>query len=416
MNPAPHDLDAERAVLASCLLHASVRKTVTNDVGVTPADFYLPGHGQVFAAMLDLDAQGSTVDALLVARHARLDLEHIEGLIVFAPATKDIRSHAQRVKAVATRRAKWIAAQELLAALDAEDDDAAAVAEGQFTAAQRHDTTSLSAEQLGSRLLDWLAEKAPPAISTGFPVLDRNIGGGMRPGDTTVVAAWTSWGKSALADTILTNAAREGHRCHVYVNEMSDVDRGLRMLARETGVPYPRIAVKNLDAADLAAVVDRAAHLPFGLTDCAGWTADRVARDILAQRWDVACLDLLHNMPHRDEKDLSAAIVTLTAAALRARTHLIVVCQLNDARAQGGRLPQPVTRDVRGSNMIRNSAANVLLLHRDQEEQQMGVVELLPEGALVAGKARHGRIGAQAPVRFDYRSMSFREVFVGGAA
>jgi hypothetical protein len=177
-------------------------------------------------------------------------------------------------------------------------------------------------------------------------------------------------------------------------------------------VPFSRLIVKNLDQADLAEVVERCGDLPFGLTDCAGWTADQVARDIRSHRWDLACVDLLHNMPHRDEKELSGAIVTLAAAALHAGTHLLVVCQLNDARATSGRLPAPVMRDIRGSNMIRNVAATVLLLNRDQEEPEPGEVIVLPAGALVAGKARHGQIGASCAVWFDHRSMSFREPVV----
>lgn len=95
----------------------------------------------------------------------------------------------------------------------------------------------------------------------------------------------------------------------------------------------------------------------------------------------------------------------LVSAALSAGTHLILVCQLNEARALGDLLPRPVLRDIRDSGMIKNLCANVLLLHREQKKDQ-GIVFTTRETILMAAKARHGQLGA-AVLEFEPERMRF---------
>ena len=210
---------------------------------------------------------------------------------------------------------------------------------------------------------------------------------------------------SALVDTILHDASLAGYRCHAYLNEMSPRDRTLRTLARISGVKYGHLVRRELDQHTAPRVLQAAQRIPFGLTDCSQWSADQIARHVRANRWDLWTLDLVHNIPYERESELHRIVATLAAAARSTGSHLLLVTQFNEARAVGETLPMPVARDIRGSGMIKNLAANVLLLHRQQRNHD-GFVTTDLDGIIKIDKSRHGRLGA-ADVVFDPDRMRF---------
>lgn len=76
-----------------------------------------------------------------------------------------------------------------------------------------------------------------PRVLTGLTALDELLGGGLRPGRLTVVAARTAMGKSVLALTMARNCAfRQGRPAQVASLEMSNEGLLERTLAAETGV------------------------------------------------------------------------------------------------------------------------------------------------------------------------------------
>jgi replicative DNA helicase len=96
--------------------------------------------------------------------------------------------------------------------------------------------------------------------------------------------------------------------------------------------------------------------------------------------------------------------------ALEADCHVLLLCQLNNERNKGAKLPRPVKRDIRGTGQLANDAANVLMIAREQEEVQGAgdMWKLLPPGALYFEKARNGALGG-VPVWFDERRMKYVE-------
>jgi replicative DNA helicase len=76
--------------------------------------------------------------------------------------------------------------------------------------------------------VDAIADGAPPAntVPTGFPTLDKNLGGGVRRGDLVVLGGDVGVGKSALALAIALRAAESGRGVEFYTAEM-DAERVL---------------------------------------------------------------------------------------------------------------------------------------------------------------------------------------------
>src|SRR5689334_5089234 len=83
--------------------------------------------------------------------------------------------------------------------------------------------------------VDAVADGAPPldTVPSGFPSLDKLLGGGLRRGDLVVLGGDVGSGKSALALAIALRVAQQGRDAFFYSGEMT-VERVLeRALAIE---------------------------------------------------------------------------------------------------------------------------------------------------------------------------------------
>jgi replicative DNA helicase len=264
----------------------------------------------------------------------------------------------------------------------------------------------------GASFDQWL-DRPDDVIPTPWPAITDAFHGGVRRGATSVLAGWTSMGKSVAAMDWLEYVAALGGRCCIYLNEMSVDELTARQLAGLAGVPFGRLMnPKTLGDLDRKRV--RAAYpaLKVFKVPAHMWPWQKVARHMRRNRWDLACLDLLPQLPGlRDVADYDEAIAGLINAASVSNTHLIVVHQLNQGRASAIR-PRPALKDLRSSGQVGNNPANVMFIHRAQEEvpvdgQSEPRVELLPEGAVILAKARNGRVGAEQAVSFNPTRMSF---------
>ena len=83
-------------------------------------------------------------------------------------------------------------------------------------------------------------------IATGFPDLDKLLGGGLQRSDLAIIAARPSLGKSTLAFNIARNAAANPEqlaRVAVFSLEMSAQQIGIRLLASEANVNSHRMRI-----------------------------------------------------------------------------------------------------------------------------------------------------------------------------
>lgn len=117
--------------------------------------------------------------------------------------------------------------------------------------------------------------RAQPCVSTGFPALDRLLGGGLSPG-LTVLGASPGLGKSTLALNIAAYAAAHGSPVRYYSYEMPPKRLGMKLIVRENfrSGGSPLFSVKDLFDGDTLR----------GWTDA--WEAYRRARRQAAERMD----------------------------------------------------------------------------------------------------------------------------------
>ncbi len=424
---APHNLEAEQAVLGAVLLTGEeTLGRLLLDVRLRPEHFYREQHGTIYAAMVAMHDADRAIDALTVTERLReqQQLEAVGGEVMVdvlsgaAPAAGNAAEYGRVVVRLARWRHRLVTLQHGLAAVDARDEDGfeaveAALAAGDADAERRTRT----AEEIGHEIFDWFGPSGEDdALALPFPVLNTALAGGLRPGDVTWIGGWTSHGKSILVDGILEHAAAAGARCHLYHNEMSRRDRALRQVAALSGVPFHLLLARQLGKQQLDAVASAVSKLPFGMTDCSGWTAAELSRHVRRNRWDLAAIDsvnLVRKQPGRHGVDaIDEVSSTINAAARQADCHLLGVLMLNRERQRDGIDPVPVLRDIRESGRLEYDAANVLFVHREQEPitiggQETGRFRQTPDGVIVLAKARNGERDTGVKVTLNSRTMRF---------
>lgn len=401
---------AEQSVLGAILLTDKVLKTLVLDEGLRAGHFNQLRHQETFAAMLALAQQGEPIDVVTLTgqleRTGKLDAaggaDAIDTLAGTVPNVGNLRAYARRVMELARWRSVRSAGYLLVEASETQSPDCLAKAEALMVPEGPRERTMTVAEEV----YHYLDETDPLVWPLPFGRLNELSGGGLFPSEQTLIGGWTSVGKTVLLDSILQHLTDRGVVVRLYINEGSKVQRALRMIARDTGVPYSRLRSRKLGLGDHKTVVAALAKgLPVEIVQAADWSAADIARDMRWNPREVVAVDILHEIDYTDERGLAANWSTLKAASTVSGCHLLATVHLNETRAVSGFPPAPTLRDIRGSGMLKNGADNVLFVHREHEETE-GHLEMTDVGAVWWAKSRSSALGG-VPVRFDADRMRF---------
>lgn len=418
----PQNLEAEMAVLGGCLLAGEAGlEPLIAEVGLRAEHFYRPSHALVFAAMVTLLDGGDGIDSLTVrnelARTGRLEevggAAAVDALAAAPHVVGNLRTYAAPVIETARWRARLTATYQQQMAIADRDEGAYQKAATVADASVPDRAQTLDAAAQGEEFDRWM-DSPDEVIPTPWPAINEAFSGGVRRGATTVLAGWTSFGKSVAALDWLQHIAALGGRTALYLNEMSTAEVTARQLAGLANVPFHRL-MNPQRLTDLDRKRVRAAYpkLTVFKIRAHGWPWEEIARHVRRNKWDLCCLDLLPQLPGlKDVADYDEAIAGLVNCAGQSNTHLIVVHQLNQGRS-GATKPLPALKDLRSSGQIGNNPANVLFVHREQQERAVDgqddpVVDLMPGGLIQIAKARNGRVGAFERVSFDDAAMTFQ--------
>ena len=234
----------------------------------------------------------------------------------------------------------------------------------------------------------------PDLIRSGFPSLDRAIGGGFRRGDLIVLGGDDGAGTSALALGIALRCAKRALLCTGEMHVERVYERALAIAARVSldalrhGVvedtDRTRVSAATVTLRDYAPVVERLTQR--GIADVAG------ALDSLPDA-SLVIVDgleaLLEHGQHRDEA-LAWTVLTLKRMALERHIALLVVSHLPMLdRQRTNRRPRLTDFGVHGA--IGTHADVVLGLYReDMYDADLGVAGATE---LIVLKQREGPLG-----------------------
>jgi replicative DNA helicase len=260
---APHNLEAEEAVLGAVLLDPELIHTLATML--RPEDFFLEKHRWIWEAYLALHDRREAIDPVTVAdeleRQGRLQevggRGFLIGLAARVPTTVHALDYARLVERDAIRRRLLEAATQIARMAyeepSGEVDELLDRAEAAlFAVAQRRLIRDVQSIRDLLRAyyehIEYLYEHRgePLGIPTGFRDLDRLLGG-LQRSDLVIVAARPGVGKTSLLLSFALNAAkRYRQRVAIFSLEMSAEQVVHRLVTQETGIEGQRLRLGEL--------------------------------------------------------------------------------------------------------------------------------------------------------------------------
>jgi replicative DNA helicase len=406
----PQNIEAEESVLGAMLVVDQVAGAVKAEVGLQAEDFYFDKHGLLYGAITRLAGEGKPTDEIAVSEVLGADLEkaggrhYISELAAKVPSAANWHHYATIVREKALWRSRMAAGSQMQEAAAAEDAELFARA-SLLSDEGAHRNSHFSIERQNDLLFELMEGRSKAEFFWPFPKLNRLQKGGMRRGQLIVVSGYTNEGKSNFGGQLLDVNRKHGSVC-LYDNEMSPEEQASRRANRITGIPDDKIANGELDAEQRKKLMrymnNEDLHWP--IEDIAGWTVDEVALHIRMKRWDFVVIDILHNFPFDDERQIAAAVARLKQAARLANCVIVLMAHVN----RGGTKPdgfrrRPVRSDLKWSGEIENLADAVVFVYRLQDQETF---EPIDAGAIYFDKCRGGKLGGVS-VRFNPAYLSF---------
>jgi replicative DNA helicase len=240
---------------------------------------------------------------------------------------------------------------------------------------------------------------AGDAVQTGFPSIDRQLGGGVRRQDLVILGGDVGSGKSSLALAIALRSAQSGTPVSYLSGEMSEARLMERALALEGRVPVDAMRNGTLDDLSRAAVgaaAIRLRDLPLLIRPLVGDRFDELgdALDAVPRRGLLVIDDLqMVASPIAagtlDERT-AATTRALKSLALEREIAILALAQLPRFRATR-RDPRPTLDDFGGQGVVKQVADVVLAIYREEMYRPAYGVEGAVE--LIIGKNRNGPTG-----------------------
>lgn len=258
------------------------------------------------------------------------------------------------------------------------------------------------------------------AVTSGIPELDDIVSQGWRPGDSIIIAARPSVGKTAFAVNVALNAVKSGKKVGFFSAEMASNQIGYRIISNMTGIPGTLLRSDDvMTDADWNAVrelVEGSSHLHDLFIDdtpaisIAEFTSK--ARKMARMGVDVIFVDYLQlmtggqNRYNVREQEVAAISHAIKAVAKKYGIPVVALAQLS-RQAQSGALEGrgPQLCDLRESGAIEQDADVVIFL--SPATAPVDQSEASREIKLTVAKNRNGQTG-ELMLKMDPGTMRFK--------
>lgn len=429
----PHDIEAEMALVASlCIgdaaVRAAIRATVCRD------DFFQADHQIMFDVVCDLIDADKPVDTLTL--RAELDrrglLAEIGGTPYLAQILGSVPSHhhgdhyAEIVRERAMRRriievAADLTQQAYLPPKLANGDE---IAQHGAERLSKLMATGRAAEywtlaDAVQEFYEGLERKESPLLTTGYAALDVKVGG-VGEGETVIIAARPSMGKSTLLRQMAVRIAKREIPVGFISLEESSRKIARNVLSAECQIENRKLRAGNLCQEEWEPVAHGVAalsKLPFyGSKTCARRIQDIRA---LVTQWvsrhgiKVLFLDYLQLVRAYGEKryeEVTNASMELTQIVKDFGLRAFFAAQLNRG-VEGRDDKRPSMRDLRESGQIEQDADGIIFLHRE-DYYHIADQNYFPDhkAELIVAKFRDSARGDVVTLGSDLRYQTFTDI------
>ncbi len=445
--PVPHSIEAEQQILGALLTDNGALDRIRLEVG----DFFDPVHGRIFEAASARIRAGRIASPVTLKAVMGQDegLEELGGpaylvrLAAAAISAFAAHDYANLLRDLRRRRDLIAAMDKARAALLAPMSETADVTSTLETA-----LLDGNEERRGQKAVSWLAAstkaveqvndawegREPPMVPSGIPELDRFIAG-FDAGALNILAGRPSMGKTGIALSIATRAAKAGHPVVFVSLEMMPEGIAIRGIAeqaagRPNAVAYAAARRAEMTPDQYRNLVQAAQEiealpitfLPRAFGEPAALymgAKQAVARMGLKNgKMPLIVVDYLQLMkvPGASRYEVVTAIsMGLKDTAMRMECPVLALSQLSRAVEQRDD-KRPMLSDLRESGQLEQDADAILFAYRDEyylarEEPDLNNLEEHADWRqameqarnrleIIIAKQRQGEIGT-ARVRFN---------------
>ena len=418
LNVQPHSEEAELAVLGSML---SSKEAVSKSIQwLTPDVFYKDAHGKIFSAMELLFDKGEPVDTVSVIDLLKKNKElesvggtyFVTGLVESVPTAAHVERYSKIVMEKALLRSlitlshsiakeAYEDSQDVADILDTVEQSIFSITQnrlkGGFT--QINDIVVAALEKL-----ELIRGSGGSVIGVPSGLLDLDdITSGFQEGDLIIIAGRPGMGKTALALSMIRNAALEADvGVGMFSLEMANHQLAMRLLCAEARVDSHFVRTGKLPAKlwkNLGLSAGDLEKAPIYLDDSPALTVLELrakARRLKAEHnIGMIVVDYLQLMQgprgvENRQQEISVISRSLKALAKELSIPVVALSQLSRAVEQrADRKPQ--LSDLRESGAIEQDADVVIFLYRpwvySQEDEDEGKAEI------IVAKQRNGPTG-----------------------
>ena len=418
INVQPHSLDAEIAVLGSML---SSKEAVSKTIQwLKPEHFYRDSHGKIFSAMLSLFEKGNPIDtiSLIDILKKNKELESVGGIYFLTGLVESLptAAHAEQYSKIVLEKAllrnlillshdiakeAYDDTQQVNDILDYVEKSIFKITQNQLRGGFQH-INSIVVESLEK--LENINSKKGGVIGVPSGLIDLDeITSGFQNGDLIIVAGRPGMGKTALALSVLRNAALDSKiGVGMFSLEMANNQLAMRLLCAEARVDSHYVRTGRLPTKlwkNLGISAGNLENAPIYLDDTPALNVLELrakARRLKAEHniglIVVDYLQLMQGPRGAESRQQEISVISRSLKALAKELDIPVIALSQLSRAVEQRADkQPQLSDLRESGAIEQDADVVIFLYRpwvySQEDEDEG------KAKIIVAKQRNGPTG-----------------------
>ncbi len=428
----PRNVEAERSVLGSLLLHGDHEVIADVSQVLKPEDFYLARHQLIFRAVLDTYDRSSQTDPISVAEDLsrKGQLEEAGGRDALLDMVGGVSSPAGVLYHAEIVREKSVQRQLLETCMDVarQSMENSTKASELLDEAERRILEIArvgeddKAETIGDIVMGVLSMiedlRARSGKLTGVPTkyadLDEMMSG-LQRGEFLVVAARPSMGKTSFALNIVERVASQNMGVAFFSLEMSSQQIIQNMLCARSQIDGQALRRGRITDEQYRRLQDEAAALyeaPLFIDDAAGLTPTMLRAKCrrLKRKEDIqlVVIDYLQLMTvggrvESRQQEIATISRSMKSLARELDVPVVALAQLNrDVENRDNHKPR--MSDLRESGAIEQDADVIMLLHREDYYQRTEENEGLAQ--IIIAKQRNGPTG-EVTLRFFREYMRF---------
>lgn len=373
-----HDTGTEEAVLATIMRYnekfAEYSDILSSDL------FYYDKEKAIYKCLKGIIEAGGVTDvnsmyAYSQAHNVGYDLQRFDFInVIEAASCTALYQNVLRLQDMSRRRNCWKLLQNAsnrVLDLTCDFEEEVQIAGGLLNEAQKavENKEVSDNEAVTGKLLEVVNNNLQDKMNylrTGFQLFDKYFL--LRPNTLTVIAAFTSVGKSALAMNIAQAVARQNIPVAYFSLEMSNTELLSRMISKEAGIPGGIIMNEKLSERQLFffnKAIEKNRRLPIFYDDRNSVDFNRTMRTLrtMVKTKDIklAFIDYLQIYSQiSDDVEQSIAYMARSAKnmAIELGIPVVLLSQLNRSGLH------PSIKMLRGSGQIEESADNIVLIDR----------------------------------------------------